>query len=266
MSRYAILRYHGRVPQISIEKQVIITVTFMKFNFFIALCLAVVCISACEFDNPYVPDHAGSSTLTGRVVTDPVMDVAGAEVLLRGQDSFATIADPDGTFHFRNVPPGDYSLQVQKKPYLQDSLPVQIRKSTDEDIGDVSFQLGGAIAGTIPNSDIAIVSGEVEVIVYIDGIPMVLQEDGEGDLTIELSSTESTISVQAATKITVYIDKVPYSATVLDEGNFVVEFVPPGIYSDIRVKPNSEEDTIPVASGGPVVVKSGQTRLLPPVP
>jgi len=53
---------------------------------------------------------------------------------------------------------------------------------------------------------------------------------------------------------------------VQDDGNFIVEFVPPGIYNDIRVKVNSGENAIPVVSGGPVVIKSGQTRFLPPSP
>ena len=224
----------------------------------------IICIAGCEFDNPYVPDSAASSTLTGRIITDPVMDLAGVEVLLRGQDSFAAVTDADGRFHFRDISPGDYSLQVQKKPYLQDSFPVSVRKSMDEDIGDVNVKLKGAIAGAIPNDKIAIIHGEVEVVVYIDGIPLVPKRDSEGALTIDLSSTENTISIEAATKITVYIDDVPYSATVQDEGIFIVEFIPPGIYNDIKVKLNSQENALPIVSGRPVVVKSGQTRFLTP--
>jgi hypothetical protein len=226
----------------------------------------IISIAGCEFDNPYVPDSASSSTLTGRIVTDPAMDLTGVEVLLRGQDSFAAITDADGKFRFRDIPPDDYSLQVQKKPYLQDSFPVSVRKSMDEDIGNVDIKLKGAIAGAIPNDKIAIIHGEVEVVIYIDDIPLVPQRDSEGAITIDLSSTESSISIEAATKITVYIDNAPYSATVQDEGNFIVEFIPPGIYNDIRVKLNSEENALPIVSGGPVVVKSGQTRFLTPTP
>jgi hypothetical protein len=231
---------------------------------FLASCLITVYITGCEFDNPYVPDSASSSTLTGRIVTDPAIDLTGAEVLLRGQDSFAAVTHTDGRFLFQDILPGDYSLQVQKKPYLQHTFPVSVRKSMDENIGDVNIQLKGAIAGTIPNDKIAIIHGEVEVVVYIDGVPLVPQEDNAGKFTIDLSSTESVISIHAETKITVYVDNAPYSATVQDEGAFIAEFIPPGIYNDIRVKLNSEENALPIVSGGPVVVKSGQTRFLAP--
>ena len=101
---------------------------------------------------------------------------------------------------------------------------------------------------------------------YIDGVPLVLQPGMEDNFTIDLSSPDSTITVHAATKITVYIDNVIYSAVVQNTGNFLVEFVPPGIYNDIRVKVNSGENAIPIVSGGPVVIKGGQTRLLTPSP
>jgi hypothetical protein len=224
--------------------------------------LAIVCITGCGFDDPYVPDSAGSSTLTGRVVTNPAIDLTGVEIVLRGNDSFAAVTNADGSFRFRDISPGNYFLHVQKRPYLQDSFPVIVRKATDEDIGDVNVSLKGAIAGVIPNDKVTVIHGEVEVVVYIDGVPIVPQRDSAGDLTIDLSSTESSISVYAATKITVYIDNVPYSAAVQDEGTFIAEFVPPGIYNDIKVKLNSKESALPIASGGPVVVKSGQTRFL----
>ena len=175
---------------------------------------AIACISGCEFDDPYVPESAGSSTLTGRIVTEPKINLTGAEVFLRGQNSFGSVTGADGFFHFQDISPGNYSLQIQKKPYLQYSQPMIVRKSTDEDLGNIEIELKGAIAGTIPDDKIAIVHGEVEVIVYIDGIPFVPQQDSEGDLTIDLSSPESAISIQAEPKITVYVDNVPYSATV----------------------------------------------------
>lgn len=241
---------------------------FLKYGRFAlaASCLMVICITGCEFDNPYVPDSAGSSTLTGRIITDPVTNLTGAEVLLHGQNSFAAVTDADGFFHFRDIPPGNYTLQLQKRPYLQDTFPVNIRKSTEEDIGNVNVKLKGALAGTIPDDKVTIIHGEVEVVVYINGIPLVPQKGGAGDLTVGLSSTESSINIQAVIKITIYIDNVPYSATVVDEGSFIAEFVPPGIYNDIRVKLNSKENALSIVSGGPVVIKSGQTRLIPPIP
>lgn len=236
-----------------------------KYRYIITfvLCLAIAYISGCEFDDPYVPESAGSSALIGRIVTEPTMDLTGTEVFLRGRNSFGSVTGADGFFHFQDISPGNYSLRIQKKPYLQYSQPVIVRKSTDEGLGDVKIKLKGAIAGTIPDDKIAIVHGEVEIIVYIDGIPFVPQQDSEGDLTIGLSSPESTISIQAEPKITVYVDNVPYPATVQDEGNFIIEFIEPGIYNDIRVRLNSQETSFPIVSGGTVVVKSGQTRFIP---
>ncbi len=236
-----------------------------KYRYIIiaVLCFATAYIAGCEFDDPYVPESAGSSALTGRIVTEPTMDLTGAEVFLRGQNSFGSVTGADGFFHFQDILPGNYSLRIQKKPYLQYSEPVIVPKSTDEDLGDIKIKLKGAIAGTIPDDKIAIVHGEVEVIVYIDGIPFVPQHDSEGDLTIDLSSPESAISIQAEPKITVYVDNVPYSATVQDEGSFIIEFIEPGIYNDIRVRLNSQENSFPIVSGGTVVVKSGQTRFIP---
>lgn len=229
-------------------------------------CFIIICIIGCEFDDPYVPDSAGSSTLNGQIVTDPAMDLTGTEILLRGQGSFAIVTGADATFRFKDIPPGDYSIHVEKRPYLRDDFSVHIQKSTEEDIGDVHFNLKGAIVGTIPDNIISIISGEVEITIYIDGVPLELEPGDEDDFTIDLSSTESTISIKAVIRITVYIDNVSYPAVVQDDGNFIVEFVPPGIYNDIRVKVNSGEKAIPVVSGGPVVIKSGQTRFLPPSP
>lgn len=238
---------------------------FFKYRYLIltVVYFAIAYISGCEFDDPYVPESAGSSALTGRIVTEPPMSLTGAEVFLRGQNSFGSVTGADGVFHFQDISPGNYSLQIQKKPYLQYNNPVIVRKSTDDDLGDIKIKLKGAIAGTIPDDKIAIVHGEVEVIVYIDGIPFVPRQDSEGDLTIDLSSPESAISIQAEPKITVYVDNVPYSATVQDGGNFIVEFIDPGIYNDIRVRLNSQETSFALVSGGPVVVKSGQTRFIP---
>jgi len=235
-----------------------------KHLIFTALCFAVLLVTGCDFDNPYVPENASSSALTGRIVTDPVMELNGIEVLLRGQSSFAAVTDADGRFHFQDIQPDDYIIYFQKKPYLQNSFPVSVSKSTEEDMGDIKVQLKGAVAGVIPNDKTAIVHGEVEIVIYINGVPLVLQEDDADNFTIDLSSTESKISIEASTQITIYIDGVPYSATVQDEGTFIAEFVPPGIYSDIRVKLNSDQDAIPIVSGGPVVVRNGQTRFLAP--
>ncbi len=226
------------------------------------ICFVLVYMMGCGFDNPYVPDEVGSSSLTGRIITEPAMSMQNADVLLEGEHSFAAATDFNGVFIFEDVPPGSYNLHIQKSPYLQEVLPVTLEKSMYKDLGDIKFKLNGAISGIIPEDKISIVHGEVDVTVYVDGVPL-LSNPNDDDLTIQLSSEKSKITVNAVTKITVYIDSVPYSAIVQEKGIFIVEFVPPGIYNDVRIKLNSTiEKTFPVVSGEPVVVNSGQTRFL----
>lgn len=237
-----------------------------RYPALLAVYLLIACaIPACDFDNPYVPDSAGSSTLTGRIVTDPKTEMEGAEVFLDGKDSFAGVTDADGIFRFEYVPPGDYSLQVRKKPYLQTTFPLNIRKDTDLDTGNLKADLRGAISGTIPKNKMGVIYGELEIIIYVDGVPHILQEGDESDLTVDLSSSENNVNIHTTTRITVYIDNIPYSAIMEDGGQFTVEFVPPGIYSDIRVKLISDDDRLQIASGSPIVVNAGQTRVLAPV-
>lgn len=226
----------------------------------IIFCLIIVYITGCDFDNPYIPDTVGSSSLTGRIVTDPFMDLNGTQVLIRGQDAYATLADANGVFLFQDIPPGDYILYMQKSPYLQESKTIFIRKATSEDLGDIKVSLKGAISGIVPKDKISIVHGEVDITVYIDGIP--IAEPKDEDINIKLSSEKSNISIQAEAKITIYIDNAIYSAAVKDKGAFIIGFVPPGIYNDIRIKLNSFDKAFPIVSGEPVVVKSGQTLSL----
>ena len=230
------------------------------------ICLIVACITGCEFDNPYVPDYAGSSTLTGKIATEPAMNLTGTEMFLRSipdQDSFADVTGASGEFRFQDIPPGEYSLQVQRRPYLQDIFPVSVSKSANKNAGELKTELKGAIAGVIPGDKLTVMHGEIEMTVYIDGVPLTMQQGDGDDFTINLSSSESNITIRATTRTTIYVDDVPYSATVQSDGQFLVEFVPPGIYNDIHVRLNSEETAFPIVSGGPVVVKSGQTRVLP---
>lgn len=234
------------------------------------VCLLLACvISACEFDDPYVPDFAGSSTLTGRIVPEPATDVSGTEVFLHsqdsGQESFTGVTDTNGSFHFEYIPPGDYLLQMEKRPYLRAEFPVTIYKSMNKDVENLNANLKGAISGTVPSDKLGLLDGEIELSVYSNGVPLILEKGTEGNLAIDLSSSESNIIIHTITRITVYIDDVPYPATIGDGGEFLVEFVPPGIYSDVRVKLNSEGNSLPIAAGGPIVVKSGQTRILPPL-
>ncbi len=235
----------------------------MKYLYSLVFIFIVIYIAGCGFDDPYVPDSVGSSTLKGRIVTEPVTDITGTEIHLRGSSSFAVLTDSAGNFSFKDIPPGNYIVHLQKSPYLLDSFPVNVKKANEEIIDDIKVKLHGAIAGVIPSDKISILQGEVEIVVYVNGIPNIPQRDQNGDFFIDLSSPDSIITIRTVTKTTVYIDDTVYTAKVMDDGNFIVEFVPPGIYNDIKVKLNSKEDTLTLVSNGTIEVKSGQTRTLP---
>ncbi len=235
----------------------------MKYLFITISILITFYITGCGFDDPYIPDSVGSSTLKGHIVTEPLIDTTGTEVHLRGPSSFAGLTDSGGNFSFKNIPPGNYIVYLQKSPYLLDSFPVNVKKAEEETIGDIKIKLHGAITGVIPGDKISILQGEVEIVVYVNGIPNIPQRDQNGDFFIDLSSPDNIITIRTVTKTTVYIDGKGYTAKVMDDGNFIVEFVPPGIYNDIKVKLNSKEDTLTLVSNGTIEVKSGQTRILP---
>lgn len=238
----------------------------MKYLYALIFIFIVFYITGCGFNDPYVPDSVGSSTLKGHIVTEPTMDTNQIEVHLRGSSSFSALTDLSGNFSFKNIPPGNYLVHLQKSPYLLDSFPVNVKKADEEIIGDIKVKLHGAIAGVIPSDKISILQGEVEIVVYVNGIPNIPQRNQNGDFFIDLSSPDNIITIKTITKTTVYVDDTGYTAKVMDDGNFIVEFVPPGIYNDIKVKLNSKEDTLTLVSDGTIEVKSGQTRILPVSP
>jgi len=224
--------------------------------------LLTILIAGCGFEDPYVPSSIGSSALKGYIVTDPATDISGVEVLLSGSDSFSSVTESNGEFQFDYITPGSYSIHIQKGPYIQESYTVSIDKDSDENIGALNVKLKGSISGTIPRNKIAILQGEVEIEVYVNGMLRVLQRNDTGNYSIDLSTPGSVITIRTVTKTTVYLDDVPYNAKVLDDGTIIVEFVPPGIYNDIKVKLNNTDDTLPLVTDGTVEVKSGQTRVL----
>lgn len=234
-----------------------------KANFIISLIVCLVLyISGCGFDDPYAPESVGSSTINGRIVTDPITDIAGAEVILRGDESLSTVADVNARFNFSDVKPGSYTLQLQKSPYLQSSIPINVAKLSKQDMGDLKVKLLGAISGTVPKEKLGTLYGEFEIVVYVDGVPSVPEKNANGDYVIGLSASGNDINIRTVTKTIVYIDGTPYSAKVLDEGQILVEFVPPGIYNDVSVKMNTGNNTLSLAPVGPIVVNSGETRFL----
>ena len=226
----------------------------------VLICLIALYVIGCGFDDPYVPASVGSSTLSGGIVTDPIIDIAGAEVILRGQESLSTVADINGRFKLSDIPSGIYTLQLQKSPYLQSNISVTVAKDSKKDMGDLKVKLQGAISGIIPKNKLGTLYGEFEIVVYVDGVPRVPEKNSNGDYMIDLSASGNDINIRTVTKTIVYIDGTPYSAKVLDEGKIFVEFVPPGIYNDVRVKQNTGNNTLSMTPGGPIVVNSGETR------
>ncbi|MBD3184283.1 DUF2012 domain-containing protein [Candidatus Poribacteria bacterium] len=219
-------------------------------------------LTGCDFEDPYVPDYAGSSTLTGGLTSNPPINLDKTQVLLRGEDSFSTITDTKGEFSFRDLPPGDYILFVQKSPYIQENFQISIPKSREIDLGKFQVSLKGAVTGYIPDEKLATLEGELEIVIYIDGTPLIIDQSEDRDFIIDLKSTKSDIDIQAETKINVYIDDEFYSAKVNEDGNFIIDFIPPGIYNRIWIRLNSTGKIIPIASDSPIIIRSGETRLL----
>jgi hypothetical protein len=208
-------------------------------------------LTGCGFDDPYVPDSVGSSTLSGRIVANPSTDITETEVILKGQESLSAISDANGKFEIDDIIPGDYVLQT--------NLPVSIAKATKDDLGELNIKLQGAISATIPLNKMGTLYGEFEIVVYVNGVPRVPERNTDGEFIIDLSSTGNDINIRTVTKTIVYIDGTSYSAKVLDGGELLVEFVPPGIYTDIRVKTNISGGTLPISTV-PIEVKSGEIR------
>jgi len=219
-------------------------------------------ITGCGFDDPYVPASVGSSRLTGRIVTDPIIDVTNAEVILRGEYSASVIADANGRFQFQDITPGSYIIQIQKSPYLLSNIPVDIPKDSHKDLGDINLKLNGAISGKVPKEKISTLYGEFEIVVYVDGVPRLPEKNKYGEYTIDHLPTSGDVKIYTVTKTIVFIDNEQYSAKVLEDGEILTEFVPPGIYNSVKVKTTTKEGFLPLSAEGPIVVNSGETRYL----
>lgn len=234
----------------------------LKLRYILILLFIPIYIIGCGFDDPYVPASAGSSKLSGRVVTDPITDVTNAEVILRGEYSTSVIADTNGKFQIKDITPGSYVLQIQKSPYLQSNIKVDIPKAIHKDMGDINLKLNGAISGKVPQEKISTLYGEFEIVVYVDGVPRLPVKNKDGEYTIDYLPTSGDVKIYTVTKTIVFIDNEQYSAKVLEDGEILTEFVPPGIYNSVKVKTTTKEGFLPLTTEGPIVVNSGETRYL----
>ncbi|MGB9597300.1 MAG: hypothetical protein ACPL7B_13550, partial [Candidatus Poribacteria bacterium] len=214
------------------------------------------------FDDPYVPASVGSSRLSGRIITDPITDVTNAEIILRGEYSTSVIADANGKFQIKDITPGSYILQIQKSPYLQSNITVDIPKAVHKDLGDIHLKLNGAISGKVPLEKISTLYGEFEIVVYVDGVPRLPVKNKDGEYSIDHLPTSGDVKIYTVTKTIVFIDNEQYSAKVLEDGEILTEFVPPGVYNSVKVKTTTKEGFLPLTTEGPIVVNSGETRYL----
>lgn len=234
----------------------------LKLRFIFILILIPIYIIGCGFDDPYVPASVGSSRLSGRIITDPITDVTNAEIILRGEYSTSVIADANGRFQIKDITPGSYILQIQKSPYLQSNITVDIPKAVHKDMGDIHLKLNGAISGKVPQEKISTLYGEFEIVVYVEGIPRLPVKNKYGEYTIDHLPTNGDVKIYTVTRTIVFIDNEQYSAKVLEDGEILTEFVPPGIYNSVKVKTTTKEGFLPLTTEGPIVVNSGETRYL----
>ncbi len=234
----------------------------LKLHYIFIVFFISIYIIGCGFDDPYVPASVGSSRLSGRIITDPKMDVTNAEVILKGEYPTSVIADANGKFQIKDITPGSYTLQIQKSPYLLSSINIDIPKASNIDMGDIYLKLNGAISGKVPQEKISSLYGEFEIVVYVDGIPRLPVKNKYGEYTIDHLPTSGDVKIYTVTKTIVFIDNEQYSAKVLEDGEILTEFVPPGIYNNIKVKTTSKEGFLPLTTEGPIVVNSGETRYL----
>lgn len=73
---------------------------------------------------PTADDSTGS--VTGRILTDELQPIQGADVGIRGQPSFVAQSDVEGRFTFNGVAPGRINIDAQKLGYSSAAKPSDI--------------------------------------------------------------------------------------------------------------------------------------------
>lgn len=81
-----------------------------RFLFFCLICLAPFCVLHAEGDDD------GNSNIKGIIYTNENIPAAGVVISLKGTKR-NTITDDDGEFHFKNIKPGTYVLEVSLSGY-----------------------------------------------------------------------------------------------------------------------------------------------------
>jgi hypothetical protein len=84
----------------------------------------------------------GGTTLTGKVIapkmTDPSLSRLPAKIILLGSN-FSTLAEPDGSFVFRNLPAGEYRVVASVPSRVSEAKAVTLKSSASQDMGTMDL-------------------------------------------------------------------------------------------------------------------------------
>jgi protocatechuate 3,4-dioxygenase beta subunit len=123
--------------------------------------------------------------VSGRVVDDAGVPVAGAQVWLAGAGRPAsTMSQSDGGFRFAAVADGSYRAGVDKEGFARsDRVPVTVAGSSVEGL-ELRLSRGGALAGRITGVEAAELA-RVQVVAWGNGMPLGGRVEPEGSYRIE---------------------------------------------------------------------------------
>lgn len=172
-----------------------------------------------------------SPTITGKIIStphpDPILKRLPTKIVLLGTD-FSTLTQPDGTFTFRNIPPGNYTLNVSSPGSQTASLQMSIPAAG---ASSPSIQISRPADGNLlRNNDFTMrwVSPEEPDFWHIKTLPPKLAAaTGQKDWNSEWVPLE---------------DNATYACHAVSANN------PEGVRFFVRTKPRKDTQTPPVES------------------